>query len=186
MTMDLEQLFEPKKVKFEALKVFNKLTKEVVLIKSTRFNPAIHSMNIPSWARENIDFNHPTGTIDLSTKAPEAPISVPSTKVDATTDSPILTPIIKDNEAPSMVDGASEEDVPTQLICSKGCGKVCADNRGRAAHERACKFIKDAPKKVCGCNHDCMCRLSDGSLPDIKVSDYSPNNAVGCSKCLNL
>lgn len=176
MTMDLEQLFEPKKVKFESLKVYNKLTKEVVLIKSTRFNPAIHSMNIPSGAHENLDFNHPTGTIDLSTKAPEAPISVPDVKVDTSTDSTPPTHIIED-------DGV---EATNEFVCSKGCGKVCADNRGRAAHERACKFIKDAPKKVCGCNHDCMCRLSDGSMPDIKVSDYSPNNAVGCSKCLNL
>ena len=143
MTMDLEQLFEPKKVKFEALKVYNKLTKEVILIKSTRFNPAIHSMNIPSGAHENLDFNHPTGTIDLSTKAPEEPISVPDVKVDTGTVSEVETPV--DDSLLAKIDTAiamKEAGIPgASFFCSKGCGKLCTSKAGKASHERACKFV---------------------------------------------
>lgn len=135
MTMDLSQLFDdkPKTAKFDILKVYHKESGEVRLIKSTRFDSRYHSMNIPRNAVEKLDFNHPAGTIDLSTKAPEAPDIAPDVKVDTTTDSPIPTPIIKDNEV-----GATNE-----FVCSKGCGKVCTSNAGKASHERACKVQVD-------------------------------------------
>lgn len=157
MTMDLGQLFDdkPKAPKFDILKVYHKESGEVRLIKSTRFDSRYHSMNIPRNAVEKLDFNHPNKAIELSLDDLKAPSDVPVEKVDTSTVSDIRTPEIGFNDGtPIALAGQSDEQdskmaeiakevdemVLSSFICSKGCGKVCTSNAGRAAHERACKY----------------------------------------------
>lgn len=144
MPTDLSSLFsDDRKVKFDTLKVLHKESGEVRLIKSTRFNPQFHSMNIPSGAPEKLDFNHPSGPIELKVEPSAAPIEVPSEKKVSTdvSDTPVEISPDLGVSMPSYLDTNPLPITVEAFPCSKGCGKMCASNTGRAAHERACKFI---------------------------------------------
>lgn len=142
--MDLGNLFDkPKKKNWDAIKVFHKESGEIRLIKSSRFDPRFHSMNIPGNAKENLDLNHPNPAIVLTQEdvRPVQEESVPSTAafkeaikvLESNHD--VAYPVMAVDADGLALKKSSEE--PTQFPCSK-CAKLCASNAGRVAHERKC------------------------------------------------